>query len=424
MQNNFRKTAPPVTHFCDVKLKAEELVTLPNGVNLHVVNMGELPVNRLAVLRAGGLYDTELPDAAAVMAASLSASTSKFTANEISDRLDFTGARLGCSIAGHSSGIEMLAVNSKLSELLPLVTDMLENASFEQKEVDATVQRMAAQRALQMQRVAYQASTKLHQLLQGDDHPASRSETPEGLLNVTRPEILSTYSDSRSCSTDVFIGGCLSEDLIEAVKREFSLLPASDKNPVKILPFKPRKPEKVKIEMAHSQQSAVSMGLPGISRTHEDYIALRLAVMALGGYFGSRLMKNIREEKGLTYGINSVLLGTREGSMLEIQAQCDARYVDRVIDETRLEIKRLADDPPHGDELERLRLHAWSQLAAATDSAFGVLDYYITRLKVGTPSDYFKKQLDAIGALSPDKIAEVTSRYIDPSSLTIVVAGK
>ena len=98
--------------------------------------------------------------------------------------------------------------------------------------------------------------------------------------------------------------------------------------------------------------------------------------MALGGYFGSRLMSNIREDKGYTYGISSALMGALNGAYITIQSQQDHAYTDAVIEETMKEIERLRTKPMGKDELERLRAFAMSQLAAVLDTPFDISAYH------------------------------------------------
>jgi predicted Zn-dependent peptidase len=166
------------------------------------------------------------------------------------------------------------------------------------------------------------------------------------------------------------------------------------------------------------------MAAPTIPRSHKDYIPLRIAVMALGGYFGSRLMTSIREEKGLTYGISAALEGSHEAANITINAQCDPAYVDEVISQTFAEIERLANEPMPREELEALIQYLSSALAVTLDSPLSIADHYITQLTVGTPPDYFEQQFNVLGAITPATIAEMTSKYIKPELFATFVAGR
>ena len=145
--------------------------------------------------------------------------------------------------------------------------------------------------------------------------------------------------------------------------------------------------------------------------------------MALGGYFGSRLVANIREEKGLTYGITASLNGSPEGSYVEISAMCDKKYAGQVLDEVASELKLLATDPPRGAEIERLKLSATTSLAEMLDTPFSRMGYYMTQVLVGTPDNYFEEQCRQIRLLTSDSIAEMASRYLDPQFLYSVISG-
>ena len=179
----------------------------------------------------------------------------------------------------------------------------------------------------------------------------------------------------------------------------------------------------VHTDFPESMQNAIAMGIPAISRHHEDYVPLRLTVMALGGYFGSRLMTNIREEKGLTYGIGAALMGGHEGSHAYISAKCDSNFTDKVISEIKAELVRLASDPPRGEELERLRMHAYVSLLEILDTPKSIMDYYRTMLIAGTPADYLERQLKGITGLSSDVISEMASKYLRPELLRTSIAG-
>ena len=145
--------------------------------------------------------------------------------------------------------------------------------------------------------------------------------------------------------------------------------------------------------------------------------------MALGGYFGSRLMTNIREEKGLTYGINASLMGELQGSYVSITAKCDKNNTDIVLAETEAEIRRLVSEPPCGEELERMRIYAATSLAKTLDTPQSMMQYYQNMICTGTPHDYFTRQFKCINALTPDMIARIAAEYLRSDSIITVVAG-
>ena len=415
-----RSTPPPVVEFSEVELPEIASETLPNGIGLSVLNAGEQDLCRLEFYRSGGLCEADDPAAWAVMAASMRDLTADYSGSSIADIIDFNGARFTSSSIDHFTMLGLLVMERNLAPVLPVVMSVFTRAEFNERTVATAARSLAAAAANRLARVMYVASSEARRAAAGADNPVARELEPADFESVTADRVRACYRQFCSRSVSVFMGGRFSDASLELVRSCIGALPSVAPSQLKVVPFHPESPSKVVIPMQGAVQAAVSMALPAISREHPDYIPLRLTVMALGGYFGSRLMTNIREQKGLTYGITAALYGSREGAYVQIDAQCDAAFVDQVIAETDAEIRNLVANPPVHDELRRLRMHAWSVLAASCDSPLTILDYYTTRLKVGTPSDYIRRQLHAIAALTPETISEMASKYLTAPMFTAI----
>lgn len=419
-----RTTPPPVSCFSDIYLQPEKIVRLDNGIDLHLVRKGNLPISRVALVFDGGTNDFSSAAATAVMAETICEGTSNKSGSQIADLIDFTGSRLGGVASNHNISMELVAINSNLTQMAELMCELATNASFPSQAVASAARRLSAFQALQMQKVSAVASKHLGLILKGPCHPDAIVPAPEDFETVNSEICRSLFSAVSHSRKHIFAGGDLSDNDIEKLCDTLSSLPPSGNSLISFLPFEPAAPCRQHIEMPDSKQWAAAFGLPVIDRNHPDFVPLRLTVMALGGYFGSRLMSNIREEKGLTYGINASIAAAQEGAYMEITAQCDKRYVNQVIDETIKEITNLSNNPPQGKELQRLKLNAWTTLASSADNAFGTLQYYITIMKVGAPYDYFQQQLKTIESITPDDIAMMADKYLRPDKLSIVTVGE
>ena len=421
-----RGIAPPVTIFSDIALSDERVEHLDNGAVFHTINYGEQPLSRLSLMWQGGRLDTQYKSLPLLLTEAIRENSTNVSGAEIADILDFNGARLSSRCADHHSGIELIALNSRLGALLPLLSEIISNPNFDEQTVEMITRRAAARRAVQQAKVAYAASMRVVQAIAGSKHPVAVAETPEIIKSISPNHLRQAYSDIIAPGRlHVYLAGKFDDDVIGLVRNFILNLPArsSDKSIINVVPYQAEAPGRFAERRSDSLQSAVSMALPTISRNHPDYIDLRMSVIALGGYFSSRLMSNIREEKGLTYGIGSALIGSLEGAYMTIDAQCDAAYVEQVIEETCNEIKGLSSNPLGNEELNRVKMHAWSMLANAADSSFAMSDYYMTRLLVATPDDYFTKQLLAIRQLTSERIAEISAQYLNPENLRIGIVG-
>ncbi|QCD39771.1 insulinase family protein [Duncaniella sp. C9] len=235
--------------------------------------------------------------------------------------------------------------------------------------------------------------------------PLARSESAEQILSLT-PDQLREFHYSRLSSNDihVFLSGNITPRIEALVTDTFSRIASGTSFGMSSLSFAPpaESPREVLVELPGSQQSAVNMMIPAPGRLDSSFVSLRCAVTALGGYFGSRLMLNIREARGLTYGISASLFGYPERSFISVATQtaCDSvKDVRRLILE---EIERMKDPASYTeDELMRLSRFLLSGLAATLDTPFSRMDFFKTKLYASTPDDYFEIQENFARRLDP-----------------------
>ena len=419
-----RSKAPAVRE-CEFRPMPEQRTeVLSNGLTLHIYTGGMEPLVSLSVLFAGGraeASDVSLPELASVIAGE---GTASHSGGEIAETLDFCGARLCPRHGDHYRGQSLLMLADKAAMLLPLFSEILTCPSYPAQAVEATKTAIAGRTSVEMAKATYKASRALAEMMYGSGHPLARFASPESIGAVT-PDMLRVFQRRAMCPSKAhaFLAGLPDEATIAATRAMLeSLAPAGEGFARDRSPLRTCAPGRIDVaDKGAAVQSAVEIGIPGLPRSHPDYIPLRLSVMALGGYFGSRLMKNIREEKGYTYGISAALLGSPEGGYVNISAECDPRYTDSLLDETRAELRRLQSEPPTGEELARLKIYASTRLASSLDSPFSIMGYYMTGLTAGYDEGYFAAQQQAIAALSPDIIAEMARKYLDPSKMRVAV---
>ena len=170
-------------------------------------------------------------------------------------------------------------------------------------------------------------------------------------------------------------------------------------------------------------QAAVSMAIQAIGRNHPDYLALRVLCTVLGGYFGSRLMSNIREDKGYTYGINAFLSGREQDGFVGVSTECDVHYTWQLIDEVKYEMQRLRDQLIPEAELALVRQYMLSDQVKTLDTPFSLASYVASTLLYGVYPEYFNRQIETILNITPQRLQQVAQAYLDLDRLRIVIAG-
>lgn len=418
------RTAPPTAPFAHLSLPAENIITYPNGSSLHYISGGDQPIARLSLCFDGGI--AELGNINGLMAGTqLVDGCEGLTADQIAEELDFNGARFSARLQQHNLVLDINMLNHRAEAVLDLVAKIIAAPLYPADRLATAKLRAATALQHEMRQGAFLADRALAPLIYGPKHPSAIATSQE-LIDAATPEILSDIFRriKNPAHIHAYLSGLLSDELIEAVGKFLcSIQPTGDGVDIEITPFLPA-PEgtTVTVENPGALQSAIAMGMPTIGRQHPDYINLRLTVMALGGYFGSRLMKNIREDKGLTYGISAQLLGNDDGAALYIAARTDKSFTDQVISEIHAQMLALADNPPCDDELERLKLYASSTLAEILDSPRAIISHYLGRRLAGIPDGYFDRTQDAIAALTPDIIADMARKHLRPQALRTAIS--
>lgn len=178
------------------------------------------------------------------------------------------------------------------------------------------------------------------------------------------------------------------------------------------------------IERPDALQSAVRMGLVTISRHHPDFAKLRVLVTLLGGYFGSRLMSNIREDKGYTYGISAGLASYPDDSLLAISAETANEYVEPLVAEVYHEIDRLQHELVPLDELQMVKNYMMGDICRSYESAFSLSDAWIFLHTSHLPDTYFDEVQAAISGVTPEELRRLAQEYLCKENLKEVVSGK
>lgn len=418
-----RATPPPVHTMGPVTLPLPDSDILSNGIRFHSIRGGSQEVVQLSVTWQGGCLEAPHPMVATLMASLMTEGTSRHTGAEISEMLDFHGAMLKIYASQHVTTLQLTAINSMLPAVMPLVREIICEPSFPQQAFDSFHEIEVNNYLLAHSKVSVLCSEALAPLIKGPSHPESRVPTLTEVKEISLGQVREFYQalvTANGCNA--YLGGNFSGEILGSVRNMLDSIPARGVSiQRKIVPYVALPPEKVVVEKPGAVQAAIEIAIPAIPRSHPDYIPLRLSVMALGGYFGSRLMKNIREDKGYTYGIAAYLLGNQEGSYITVMAQCDASNVDAVITEVAGEMERLARDPLPADEMMRLRQHASSSLLETLDTPFAIIDHYKVIDSVALPEGYFDNQVRWVRSITPDIIMSMARRYITPSLMRIAV---
>ena len=306
-----RTIQPEIQTLKNFRILPPVRMTLPNGIPLTVINAGEQEVVRIDVLFAGGRWQQSQKLQALFTNRMLREGTKKYTAATIAEKLDYYGSWLELSSSSEYAYITVYSLNKYLAKTLEVVESMIKEPLFPEKELHTILDTNIQQYQVNTSKVDFLAHRSLLQSLYGEQHPCGKIVVEEDYHAIT-PEVLrefyERYYHSGNCS--IFLSGKVTEDIISRVTDIFGTSFGQHQQQVSRLsfPFTAVPEKRIFTEREDAMQSAVKMGYTTITRNHPDYLKLRVLMTLFGGYFGSRLMSNIREEKGYTYGISAGIM--------------------------------------------------------------------------------------------------------------------
>lgn len=420
-----RSTPPTVREFDSLSIPSIETAKLCKGVTLCSYNRPKCGVLRIDVFWNAGEANLPVKGAASFVAPLLRDGTQSRSGEDIAQILDFNGVSFRPIGNAQYTGIGILGEADKVLALLPLLSEMILTPTFPDEAFEAQHRTRLANMYTALTKPSYVASCLSAEMSYGAEHPYMLPVTPEQCEAVSVEDVRRCHHEGITRhSMHIFVTGDLdyrpdARDIMATFAK--GLAPDSVESFVDIPPS-PQAPQTRIAHLPHTLQSAICATIPAIGRLHPDYVDLRHAAIALGGYFGSRLMTNIRERKGLTYGIGAALMGLRESGTVQISAQCDPGYTETVVDEIRKELRLLASEPMSEDELTRLRRDVMSTLATTLDTPLSIMDYYESALLAGIPDGYYAAQVKSITSMTPERLRRIAARYLRPEELRIAIA--
>ena len=401
---------------------------LSNGIPVYTFNADESDVIRIDLLFGGGRWHQEQPLQALFANRMLREGTRHFSSEQVAERLDYYGAWLELACAAEYTYLTLYSLSKYLPQTLEVLESVVKEPLFPQKELDIVLETNVRQFLVNSSKTDYLALRRLMNLLYGDGHPAGHLLKEEDYRRIS-PDVLRSfyerYYHSANCS--IYLAGRVDERCLRLVEEHFGRTAfGTGDAPAERFHYQPIvSPEKsFFIERKGAVQSAVRMGMLSLNQNHPDYLKLRVLITLFGGYFGSRLMSNIREEKGLTYGISAGLLPYPGEGVLTIAADTACKNVHALVEEVYAEIDRLHTEVVLADELERVRNYMLGEMCRSYESVFSLSDAWIFIHVSGLEKSYLSAIPEAINTVTAGELGELARKYLCKENLKVVVCGE
>lgn len=416
-----RKSAPGYVQDTSFDLIKPRQTSLPNGVDIFFIHGGSQDVLKIELtFKAGRWFETTW-GASHFTSHLLAKGTKNKSSFEIAQWFDRYGAHVDVNAGLDVVSISLYTLTKNLQPVIGLLQEILQEPVFPEKELEQSKSIYIQNLKVNHEKTSFLAAKHFRKNLFGEDHPYGK-EIEEGDVNNLQQKDLFDHFNTRLQHFSVFVSGKFDHTHEALIADTFSKWKPGTATEGKTKPGN-LKPASERIEKEGSVQSSIRTGTRSILRAHPDYSKVVFVSHILGGYFGSRLMKNIREEKGLTYGIHASLLPLRHDSYLAIGADVNKENVDLAFSEIRKELKRLREEKISFDELETARNHFIGSLQSELTTPFAHADKLRVLYLFGLPDDYYQRMIDTVQQISVAQIMETGEQYFNEEKFFEIAVG-
>jgi zinc protease len=415
-----RKSAPEITDAVkfQLNLPPHQKIALRNGVDVYLVNMGTVDTLMMNVtFYAGNCYETKNLVAPATNYM-LKSGTHAKSAYQINDYFDYYGAYLNRQASHETAEISLHCMKKHFAELLPVVAELIADSVFPEEELNIYKKNMQQRLQVNLRKNDFVAGRLIDAYLFGPDHPYGRYSSLDDYdaLNINGlKDFYNQYYLGGRCV--IFIAGPLPEGVEALVEKHFGSLPlnGSRKPDNAAAPILPVKEKKYRITNdPDSVQGAIRIARNFPNRHHPDFQKMQVLNNIFGGFFGSRLMANIREDKGYTYGIHSYLANLIQESALMISTEAGKDVTEATIREVYLEMKNLCDEPVSDEELKTTKNFMIGTMLGDLDGPFQVAGRWKSLVLNDLTEDYFYRGIETIKNIQPRELQELANKYLNP----------
>ena len=416
------RPVPPLGPTHDLTLPPTAERTLPNGLTVIALRRPSVPLVELRLripFAKAGLAGT------ALLTQTLFSGTETLSTVDIAAELQSVGGGLG---AGADPDRLLISGNSLvdgLPRLLGVLADVLANATYPADEVATERDRLVDRIQVAQSQPAHLARVALLKRVYGTHTYAVQTPAPEDVKEVTPVQLLALHAERMhpDGAILVLVGDIAPDAAIDEVEAalggwrgvgpHIELPPAPQPSPGPL----------TLVNRPGSVQSSLRLALPGVPRMHPDHAALQLANLIFGGYFSSRWVENIREDKGYTYGPHSLIEHSVAGTILVVSAEVATEVTGPALLETWYELGRLATLPPRQEELDQARQYALGTLQLGMSTQAGLAGLASTYAGYGLRLEYLAEHAIRLAATTLEEVAAVSARHLAPAQAATVVLG-
>lgn len=397
---------------------------LPNQVPLFVIDAGSQALCKIEmVFNAGNFFESGALIANATNAL-MREGTSTKTAGEISELLDYYGAFLETSVYKDKASVILYSLNKHLHKTLPVMMDIIQHAIFPEKELSLYKTNQKQKFLVNQQKVDFVARNHFNAML-FKDTPYNQFIEARDYDELSQAQLQSFFND-RYVSNGLYIviAGKINDEVLAQVKEAAGNIDLKPEPNKKLYVNNISGRQELLIEKKDAMQSAIRIGRRLFNKNHADYFGMQILNTVLGGYFGSRLMSNIREDKGYTYGIGSGIASLLHDGFFYISTEVGVDVTQATLNEIYKEIDLLQQNPIGADELDLVKNYLLGTFLRSVDGPFAMSEKFTAIKDYGLTNEFYKAYVIYIKHAKAADLMLLAQKYLNKNELSQLVVGK
>ncbi len=414
-----RKAAPPIKDAVDfnLQLKPCDHFILDNGVPVYSINAGTQDVLQVELVFYAGNWFEHQKSVAAATNFMLKNGTGKRNAFQLNEDFEYYGAYCSRACYNETAVVTLSALNKHLPELLPVLQEMITDSIFPEEELNIYKQNTKQRLSVSLQKSDFVATRYIDAYVYGENHPYgtyTNAADIDALETATLKKYFQQYYLQGSCV--IFVSGMTPANLPQLLNNHFGKH-AIVKPSYHAENISSNAVEQKKYRLQNDPdgvQGAIRLARPFPNRHHPDFMKVMVLNTLFGGYFGSRLMSNIREDKGYTYGIHSYVQNHIQESAWLISTEAGKDVCEATIAEVYKEMQLLREGVVEESELSLVRNYLMGTILGDLDGPFQIIGRWKNLVLNNLDENYFYESIKTIKSISSEELRELAKKYLVP----------
>jgi len=419
-----RSLQPPTVEISSPSIPFYETFLLANGLPVHTISDDAAEAVKVSLFFNAGLKSTAIPFLVSTTASVWQQGTEKYSSLAFSTAIDNYGAYLSVTPGYEFTEITIHTLAKYFVPVMDLVMEMILQPAFRESDIRIDAKNRKQSLITELKKTSFTAMSNFNKLCNGGLHPLGYIPKPADADHVNRAQVLNFYEKNLLNGVfSVMVSGKMGSDMVQWMELNLAKLPLDSSAKVEGPLASPENTDYLFNLHPEANQSSLVMGKSLFSRLHPDFPKMRLLITLFGGYFGSRLMTNIREDKGYTYGISAYMNLHLNSGQFVIRTDVGTEVSAMAVKEIRHELQRLLDEEIPKQELDLVRNYMLGTYLRSMDGALAQSEIWARLLNYGLGPEALEANLDAVRFTTAAELQSLANQYLQPDSMQLTVSG-